>query len=362
MDRLFTPRNLEGATDAFIVFLLALAAGFLFHMVAFWILVKVTKRTSLTWDDLIPVHLESPMRIVSIAMFLQIARPMMELPESVAPMLSQILNILFIVGGAWLLVRSTSLLRDILLLRVDINAADNLRSRKVLTQIKVFQNVLISIVVLVAGAMVLMTFQEVRQIGVSLLASAGIAGIVIGFAAQKTLGNLLAGLQLAITQPIRLDDVVIVEGEWGWIEEITLTYVVVKIWDLRRLVVPISNFIEKPFQNWTRSTSDILGTVMLHCDPMADMAVLRAEMDRIVKASPLWDGKVCGLQVTEAKMDSVEVRLLVSSSDSPRSWDLRCALREGMLAFLRDAHPGWLAHHRLLHEPPAPATNRTGSV
>lgn len=352
MNRPFDSADLVWATDSLMVFTIAIAAGLLVHAVSFWILVKVTKATRTTWDDLIPVHLKSPMRIVVIAAFLQIAKPMMALPDFVAPVLSQVLDILFIVGGAWLLARSTYLLRDVLLLEVDLKATDNLRSRKLLTQVKVFQNVLISIVVLVGVSMVLMTFQGVRQVGVSLLASAGIAGIVLGFAAQKTIGNLLAGLQLAITQPIRLDDVVIVEGEWGWIEEITLTYVVVKIWDLRRLVVPISNFIDKPFQNWTRTNSDILGTVVLHCDPMADMDALRREMDRIVHASPLWDGKVCGLQVTEVHPDSIEVRLLVSASDSPKAWDLRCALREGMLAHLRDAHPQWLPRHRLVHDHP----------
>lgn len=335
------------ATDGLLVLAIAIAAGLLVHAVAFWVLVKVTRSTRSSWDDLLPLYLKSPMRIVFMAIFLQLAKPAMSLPEFVAPMLSQVLDILFIVGGAWLLVRCTDVLREAMLRQVDVKVADNLRSRKMLTQVKVLQNVLISIVVLVAGAMVLLTFDGVRQVGVSLLASAGIAGIVLGFAAQKTIGNLLAGVQLAITQPIRLDDVVIVEGEWGWIEEITLTYVVVKIWDLRRLVVPIAHFIDKPFQNWTRTNSDILGAVTLHCDPMAEMDVLRSEMDRLVRSSPLWDGKVCGLQVTEVRPDSIEVRLLVSASDSPNAWDLRCMLREGMIAFLRSAHPDWFPRHRL---------------
>jgi hypothetical protein len=313
---------------------------------------RVVRATKSTWDDLLPLHLKSPMRLVFLALALQMSHPLMHLPANVSSVLAQALSILSIVGGAWLLVRCTYLLRDVLLLGVDVNASDNLRSRKVNTQLKVLQNVLISIVVMVSGAMILMTFPGVRQVGVSLLASAGIAGIVLGFAAQKTIGNLLAGIQLAITQPIRLEDVVIVEGEWGWIEEITLTYVVVKIWDLRRLVVPISNFIDKPFQNWTRTTSDILGTVMLYCDPTADMDVLRRETEPIVKASPLWDGKVCGLQVTDVKTDSVEVRLLVSASDSSKAWDLRCQLREAMLAFLRDTRPEWLPRHRLQQDRP----------
>lgn len=359
MNMPFDPQNLGWLTDTLMVVAIALALALSLHAIAFWILGKVTHATRSTWDDLLPFHLKSPMRIVLVALLLQVAKPLMHLPGFVLPVLAQTLDILFIVGGAWLLVRSTYLLRDMLLLGVDLKATDNLRSRKVLTQLKVLQNVLIAIVAMVSASMILMTFPGVRQVGVSLLASAGIAGIVLGFAAQKTIGNLLAGIQLAFTQPIRLDDVVIVEGEWGRIEEITLTYVVVMIWDLRRLVVPISYFIEKPFQNWTRTSSDILGTVSLPCDPMADMDVLRSEMDRIVKVSPFWDGKVCGLQITEARAESIEVRLLISASDSSKAWELRCVLREAMIAFLRDVHPEWLARHRLLNDPSLPTTDRT---
>ncbi len=348
--------DLDRAFESLAILAVSLAAGLAIHFVAFRILARIVRRTRATWDDLLPSHLRSPLRVLLPTLTLHLSLPLMPLPESVAPVLSHVVDILSIAGCAWLLVRSTHLFRHILLLHLDVTAPDNLRSRKVLTQVRVLQNLVISVVVLVAAAMVLMTFQGIRQIGVSLLASAGIAGIVLGFAAQKTIGNLLAGLQLAITQPIRLDDVVIVEGEWGRIEEITLTYVVVRIWDLRRLVVPISQFIEKPFQNWTRSNAEILGTVFLHCDPTADMDVLRAEMGRIVKASPLWKGEVCGLQVTEMRPGSVEVRLLVDAADSPKAWDLRCHLREGMLAFLRDAHPEWLPRHRLQETAPeAPA-------
>lgn len=334
--------------DALLVSAIAVVAGLLLHAIAFRLLTKVTRATRAKWDDLVPLHLKSPMRIVFIALSLQAGRPFAPLPEPMGTGLAQVLEILFIVGGAWLLVRSTHIVGDLLLLDVDAAASDNLRSRKILTQVGILQNVLISIIVLVASALVLMTFQSIRQVGVSLLASAGIAGIVLGFAAQKTLGNLIAGLQLAVTQPIRIDDVVIVEGEWGWIEEITLTYVVVKIWDLRRLVVPISHFIDKPFQNWTRSNSDLVGSVSIHCDPTVDLDVLRSEVDRIVRATPLWDGKVCGIQLTEAGTDSIEVRILLSASDSSKAWDLRCLVREAVVAFLRDNHPGWLPAHRLL--------------
>lgn len=257
------------------------------------------------------------------------------------------LDILAIVATAWLLVRASDLARDVFHLRYDTGVADNLRSRKVHTQVGILRNVWIALVMVVASAMVLMTFQGVRQIGTSLLASAGIAGIVVGFAAQKTLGNLFAGIQLAITQPIRIDDVVIVEGEWGWIEEITLTYVVVKIWDLRRLILPISYFIERPIQNWTRSASEIMGAVIVPCDHATDVAALRAEVERLARTTPLWDGKVCVVQVVESRPEAMEVRILASAADSGKAWDLRCFMREAVMDHLRREHPEWLPLRRV---------------
>ena len=179
-----------------------------------------------------------------------------------------------------------------------------------------------------------------------MIASAGVAGIVVGFAAQKSLGTLLAGIQIALTQPVRIDDVVIVEGEWGRIEEITLTYVVVRIWDLRRLVVPITYFIEKPFQNWTRTSADILGSVFLHVDYGVPVDALRKELTRILEASPNWDRKVNVLQVTDAKERTLELRALASSSDASRSWDLRCEVREKLVAFVQANYPGSLPRLR----------------
>ena len=169
----------------------------------------------------------------------------------------------------------------------------------------------------------------------------------MGFAAQKTLGNFIAGLQIAIAQPIRLDDVVIIENEWGWIEEINLTYVVVKVWDLRRLVVPITYFIERPFQNWTKASADILGTVFLYMDYTVPVQVIREELQKIVKGSELWDGKVCGVQVTNATQQTIEVRALVSAADSPKAWDLRCLVREKLLEFLQNKYPASLPKARI---------------
>jgi small-conductance mechanosensitive channel len=185
----------------------------------------------------------------------------------------------------------------------------------------------------------LMTFEKVRQLGTTILASAGIIGIIFGIAAQRTIGTFIAGLQIAFTQPIRIDDVVIVENEWGRIEEITLTYVVVRIWDLRRLIVPITYFIEKPFQNWTRVTADILGAVYIHVDYTVPVEAVRAELQKILKEAQLWDGKVCVLQVTNTSEQAIELRALMSAADASTAWSLRCYVREKLVEFIQKNYP-----------------------
>lgn len=331
-------------------------AGLLVHRSAFALLDRIARSTTSRWDDLLGVHLRKPGRLLSAILGLVVARPYMVLPRSLDTGLGHALQLGFLLGGAWAVVKCIHLLRDVLLDRLDLEASDNLRSRKIHTQVKVLQNVLTSVVAVLAIALALMSFEEIRQIGISLLASAGIAGIILGLAAQKTLGNLISGIQLAITQPIRMDDVVIVEGEWGRIEEITLTYVVVKIWDLRRLVVPISHFIDKPFQNWTRSSAEIIGTVVLHCDPATDVQELRTKAAELAAATPLWDRKVLNVQLTECRPGSIEVRILLSASDSPTAWDLRCHVREGMMEYLRTRRPQWLVRTRLQMEQETSAT------
>src|SRR5690606_30128810 len=221
--------------------------------------------------------------------------------------------------------------------RMDV--ADNLRARAIHTQVLVLKKVAIAVIGVFTIASMLMVFESVRQFGASILASAGVAGIIVGFAAQRSIATLLAGFQIALTQPIRVDDVVIVENEWGRIEDITLTYVVVRIWDLRRLVLPITYFIEQPFQNWTRRSADILGTVFLHVDYTVPLDALRAELTRILEASPKWDGKVNVLQVTDAKPHTLEIRALASARDASDAWDLRCEVREKLVQFLQRNFP-----------------------
>nr|WP_321406330.1 mechanosensitive ion channel domain-containing protein [uncultured Carboxylicivirga sp.] len=241
-------------------------------------------------------------------------------------------------------------IKHFILSSYNILDADNLKARKIHTQMRVFERLLIFLVTFIGMSVALLSFEKVREIGLSLLASAGIAGIIIGFAAQKSLSLLLAGFQIAITQPIRLDDVVIVEGEWGWIEEITLTYVVVRIWDKRRLIVPINYFIEKPFQNWTRQSADILGTVFIYVDYGFPVEKMREEMSRILPDIQEWDGEVNVLQVTDATEKTMELRALVSAKDSPKAWDLRVRLREELIQFMQREYPDYLPKARIEFE------------
>jgi small-conductance mechanosensitive channel len=216
----------------------------------------------------------------------------------------------------------------------------------------VIRKIIITAVIIVATGSVLMLFDPVRQFGTSILASAGIAGIVIGFAAQRTLGNVLAGIQIALTQPLLIDDIVVVEAEFGQIEEITLTYVTVRTWDLRRLILPITYFVEKPFQNWSRVSTDLLGAIVLYLDYQAPIGELRRELKRLVENNPKWDRKVCGLQVTDTKQTTIEVRALVSSTDPGKVFDLRCEVREGLIEFLCRNHPESLPRQRSVSESP----------
>jgi small-conductance mechanosensitive channel len=253
----------------------------------------------------------------------------------------------------WLLVRAVSAGEQAILRDHPMEVADNLEARRVQTQTRVLSRVLMGAIILVGISLILLTFPMVRQIGTALLASAGIIGLVAGIAAKPVFGNLIAGLQIALTQPIRLDDVVIVEGEWGRVEEIGSSYVVVRIWDERRMVVPLTWFIENPFQNWTRRSADLLGTAFLWLDYRAPIAAIRAELERICKGEALWDGRVCVTQVTETTDHTLQVRLLVSARNSGDAFDLRCIVRERMLDFLAREHPQALPRTRaeLLQQP-----------
>ncbi|RDY59948.1 mechanosensitive ion channel family protein [Flagellimonas nanhaiensis] len=257
-------------------------------------------------------------------------------------------TLLFILSMTWLIISLLKIVKHIVLKTYDIAETDNLKARKVYTQFTVLERIIIFIVILLAIGLALMSFKEIREIGISIFASAGVAGIIIGFSAQKLIGTILAGIQIAIAQPIKLDDVVIVEGEWGRIEEITLTYVVVNIWDKRRLIVPTPYFIDKPFQNWTKSSADIMGTVFLYVDYTVPFDKLRDELTRILSNTTLWDGQVNSLQVTDSKPNYVEARALMSAKDSSALWELRVLVREKLIVYLQETHPESLARTRVL--------------
>ena len=272
--------------------------------------------------------------------------PLLRLPENWTWVTQKGFGILLIMALSVLIVRGVNAVQLALLSRHRMDVPDNLSARRIYTQVSVIRKILVTAVVIIATGSILMLFDPVRQFGTSILASAGIAGVVLGFAAQKTLGNVLAGIQIALTQPLLIDDIVVVEGEFGQIEEITLTYVTVRTWDLRRLVLPITYFIEKPFQNWSRVSTELLGTVILYLDYQVPLGELRKELKRLVENHPKWDRKVCGLQVTDTKPSTIEVRALISGSDPGKLGDLRCDVREGLIQFLVRNHPESLPRSR----------------
>lgn len=268
--------------------------------------------------------------------------------------IDKISDILLTLSVAAVLIGIVKICEDYVYHTYDIHKADNLKERKIRTQLQFLRRLAILLIIIFALSFILLSFNNLRKIGAGLLTGVGIGGIIIGFAAQKTLGNILAGFQLAFTQPIRIDDVLIVENEWGRVDEITLTYVVLKLWDERNLIIPINYFIEKPFQNWTRIGSQIIGTVFLYLDYQVPLDPLREELTRLLQLSPLWDKRVNLLQVTNASDKSIEIRALVSASDSGKAFDLRCYIREGLINFIRSHYPGSLPLTRAIiqQEPP----------
>jgi small-conductance mechanosensitive channel len=320
----------------------ALILGVFAHYLIFKVMQNLAKRTQAVLDISLVKHCRGPSRIILPVLFVYIFLPLATISPEYRDMFERGLVLLLILSLAWLIIKLPYVAEDIISKRFRKDDRDDLRTRKLNTQIQIFKKIVGVVVAIVALGAILMTFDKLRHLGTSLLASAGIIGIVVGIAAQHTLGTLVAGLQIAITEPIRIDDVVIAENEWGWIEEINLTYVVVRIWDLRRLILPITYFIQKPFQNWTRSSPDLLGTVFLYVDYTVPVHAVREELFRILKNSKLWDGHTWGLQVTNATEQTVELRALVSAANSSNAWDLRCEVREKLITFVQEAFPGGL--------------------
>lgn len=309
-------------------------------------LTTMATRSSSPWDDILLPTAGRALRRLLPLVAIMLGSPAITMAPRLAEAVRYATSVALIVATASVLIQAVNLATALVRRRYRIDVSDNLRARSIHTQVVMVRRIAHTVIAVFAAACVLMVFDSVRQFGASILASAGIASVIIGLAAQRSIATLMAGVQVAMAQPIRVDDVVIVEGEFGRIEEITLTYVVVAVWDQRRIIVPMTYFIEKPFQNWTRISTDLLGTVFLYVDYRVPLADLRAELTRLLEMSPDWDHKVNALQVTDAREHVVELRALASAPDATRLWDLRCHIREGLIDFLQSRYPDSLPKWR----------------
>lgn len=303
----------------------------------------VTARTEATWDDRLVAELRGPTRFVVALIAFRALMEQLRLPLAVEDRILLGLTLASIAAGGWIAARMVRFVSDTVEdhgVETAEKEGDAVKARAVRTQVRVLRRVGNVLVGIITGALMLVQFEVVRTLGVSLLASAGIAGVVLGLAAQKSISGLLAGIQISITQPIRIGDTVIVEGEWGTIEEINLTYVVVKVWDERRLVVPIARFLDHPFQNWTRVSPELHGTVFLYADYRLPVEAMREELDRILEGNEKWDGRGKGVVVTDVTERTVQVRAMVTAADAGNLWDLRCEVREKLVAWLRGFEDG----------------------
>lgn len=330
-------------------------------LVVYFLLYFMLKQIGKNPHNFLPRNIASRLKIPIIALLMAIGiqagliNRQIITEQYYIDLFQQVRSILLIFSITWFIVVAIHITKNQLLRRFDVTTKDNLRARKYYTQFNIIERIAIFIVVLISLGIALLTFEGIQEVGISILTSAGIAGIILGLSAQKVFGTIFAGIQIAIAQPIRIDDVVIVEGEWGRVEEIKLTYVVVNIWDKRRLVLPTTYFIEKPFQNWTRTSSEILGTVFMYVDYSFPVDALRQELTRLLNSTDLWDKKVNVVQVTELSEKTMEIRALVSARDSPTAWDLRVFIREKLVEFIKENYPESLPTSRVsLKENPLP--------
>jgi small-conductance mechanosensitive channel len=329
----------------------AALAGLVLYFVFFRLLSRIARKTSGVLDDSLVKRCRKPARIVVPLLALYLAMQFVTVSAAFDKPFDRIVEVLLVFAVAWLLMRSTAVLEDFVLSKYNIKDKDNLRARRIYTQFRIIRKILVFAIVAIAVSVILMSFEKFRRLGTGILASAGLAGIIGGLAARPVLSNLIAGIHIALSEPISLDDVVIVEGEWGWIEEITLTYVVVRIWDLRRLIVPLSYFLEKPFQNWTRKTADLIGSVYLYVDYTVPVEKIREELTRILKDSSYWKGTVSALQVVDATEKTVQLRAIMDASNSSDAWNLRCEVREKLIEFVRRNYPDALPVMRAQFRP-----------
>lgn len=329
------------------VIALAVAAALAVHAVVMRCLRGMAARTPDSTDDIVIAHAHRPLRWLTVAVALAMIREQLHLQPWAVVLWSRAAGIIVPGLMGWLAIAALRAGSRIVEHRYDISVADNLGARRRRTRSLILTRILVLCVGFVTVCLMLLSIPSIRTIGVTLMASAGLAALAVGAAAQPALKNLIAGIQMAFTEPIRLDDVVIIDNEWGRIEEIRMTYVVVALWDERRLVVPVSRFLEDSFQNWTRNSSQLLGTVLFYLDPQTDIDRLRAKSAEIIAANPRWDKRFHNMQVTDVKPDAIEVRVLVTARDASVAFDLRCDVREALLAFIRDEMPEAMPRRRV---------------
>jgi small-conductance mechanosensitive channel len=314
-------------------------AGLILHFVLFSIALRITARTSSALDELAVRRMKRPLRLLVPLLLMLFVLEGTSLTANALSLTRHSLGLALVFGIGWLVTSLTRVADDLVEARFPVDVEDNLQARQVRTQVQLLRRIATVFIAFVTIGAMLMTFPQIRELGTSLLASAGLAGLVVGMAARSALANLIAGIQLALTQPIRLDDVVVIEGEWGRIEDIRTSFVVVRIWDQRRLVVPLSYFIEHPIENWTRTSAELLGTVFIYADYRVPVEQVREKLGKILESSELWDRKAWGLQITNATPRSLEMRAVMSAVDSGTAWNLRCHVREELLRFLQAEFP-----------------------
>lgn len=323
---------------------LGVLAALLVHRIVFTILARISRGSESRSDVIVADHLKRPARWALVALGIVLAARETPLLDDIWQKVAGFVMPALI---GWMALAIMRALVEAAVVKADISVSDNLQARRKRTRLAIFSRIAAFLIIFVTIGLMLLSIPGVRDIGVTLMASAGLAGLAVGAAAQPALKSLIAGLQMALTEPIRIDDVVIIDGEWGRIEDIRTTYVVVKIWDERRLVVPSNRFLDETFQNWTRHGAELLGTVFLHLDPLAEIQPIRAAFEKMIEENPLWDGRAKALQVTGTTSNSIEVRLLMSAANAGNAFDLRCAIREGMLAWIRDNQPRAIVRQRV---------------
>ncbi len=338
----------ESISRFVIVAAVAVLFVLLVHYGVFAIARRAAMKTKLKGDEIIVRLLRGPSRLIVALLAVYFVLPQAQLGDAALGLVRHGISLLLIAAMTWLVVRIIQSISQFVLAQYESGTLFDTRARRVQTQMRVLSRILSVVAVIVGVAAALMTFDTIKQLGASILASAGITGLIVGLAAQKVIANFLAGLQIAFTGPINIGDVVVIEGEWGRIEEITTTYVVLKIWDERRLIVPFSKIIDSTFYNWSRTSSEVLGTIYIYTDYQVPIDAVRAEAERIVNASDHWDGRSCGLVVTNATERAVELRVVISAADGSKQWDLRCEVREKLIKYLQREHPECLPRTRMI--------------